>query len=251
MKFIRNQLNLKTPFSFTCSCCLRCCHDKRIQLNPYETARLAANRGISTTEFISQFTTSNGTFLGCTDSGACVFLDSGGCIVHPDRPLVCRLYPLGRHVSGSGTETFSELEREDGCEGAYGSAGAISQYLKEQKARPYMKAADRYLELFWKLTAFMRSNASDPGQRKYVQQAAKKFKGGAGQQASSWMDMDATVRKYCIENGKAFPEELSEKMALHIKAVEAWINKTGKGEKDEKVKTAEACKKPGRKQPRS
>ncbi|MHB8882524.1 MAG: YkgJ family cysteine cluster protein [Thermodesulfovibrionales bacterium] len=223
MKLIRTQLSPETPFGFTCNCCLRCCRDKRIQLNPYETARLAANRGISTTEFIAQFTTSNGTYLVFTDKGACVFLDSGGCGVHPDRPLVCRLYPLGRHVSGSGVETFSELEREDGCEGLYGTAGVISRYLEEQKAGPYIEAADRYLELFWKLTAFMQTNASDPGQRKYVRQAARRFKDGFGQEASSWMDMDAAVMKYCTEKGKAFPEDVGQKMALHIKAVETWI----------------------------
>ena len=31
------------------------------------------------------------TVLKQTESGACVFLGAEGCMVHPDRPLVCRL----------------------------------------------------------------------------------------------------------------------------------------------------------------
>jgi Fe-S-cluster containining protein len=95
-----------SPFSYDCHACRRCCHDKVIRLNPYEVARLAQNRGISTTVFLAQYTGAQGTVLKQVDHGACVFLTPEGCGVHADRPLVCRLYPLGRHVTSERGEDF-------------------------------------------------------------------------------------------------------------------------------------------------
>ena len=76
-------------FRYVCHQCLRCCHDKKIQLNPYEVARLARNRGQTTTQFRAEWTVDGaGTVLQQTETGACVFLGAGGCMVHADRPLV-------------------------------------------------------------------------------------------------------------------------------------------------------------------
>jgi Fe-S-cluster containining protein len=84
-------------FGYVCHRCLKCCQHKLIQLNPYEIARLARNRGMTTSEFRSAWTMDGvGLYLAQTKSGTCVFLGGDGCTVHPDRPLVCRLYPLGR-----------------------------------------------------------------------------------------------------------------------------------------------------------
>src|ERR1700752_4896509 len=95
-------------FGYKCHRCMRCCYDKRIQINPYESARLARNLGQTTTEFRSAWTEDGaGTVLKQTDTGACIFLGNDGCTVHPDRPLVCRLYPLGRRVRADGSESFS------------------------------------------------------------------------------------------------------------------------------------------------
>jgi Fe-S-cluster containining protein len=112
---MRDSLNRDTPFGFSCNRCLQCCRDKKIQVNPYEIARLAARLGISTTVFIAEHTDAGGVHLRFDDEGACVFLDAQGCSVHEDRPLVCRLYPLGRHLDGSDIETFSEVEPEPGA----------------------------------------------------------------------------------------------------------------------------------------
>jgi Fe-S-cluster containining protein len=98
-----------SAFSYTCHACSRCCHDKIIQLNPYEVARLAQNRGMSTTDFLARYTERNGTALRRVEEGACVFLTAQGCGVHADRPLVCRLYPLGRKVTPEGEESFREV----------------------------------------------------------------------------------------------------------------------------------------------
>ena len=103
-----SQLDRQSPFGFTCHRCLACCRFKKIQLNPYETARMASRLGISTTDFITRYTI-GGTVLRFTEEDACVFLQADGCAVHADRPLVCRLYPLGRYIDFIGVETFGQL----------------------------------------------------------------------------------------------------------------------------------------------
>ena len=46
-----------------------------------------------------------------------LFLGERGCTVHADRPLVCRLYPLGRHIDEHGAESFYHLEPHPQTEG--------------------------------------------------------------------------------------------------------------------------------------
>ena len=132
-----------TEFSYTCHACRRCCYDKRIQLNPYELARLARNRGISTTELIAEFT-KGGTALKSQPNGACVFLGEEGCTVHADRPLVCRLYPLGRIVQMDGRVNYVEFEAHPQTKGSYGTDGTIAEFVESQGVAPYIAASDRY-----------------------------------------------------------------------------------------------------------
>jgi hypothetical protein len=68
--------------------------------------------------------------------------------VHSARPLVCRVYPLGRHISGSGEEHFFHMEPHPATEGVYGEEGTVGDYLNSQGALPFMEAADRYLSVF-------------------------------------------------------------------------------------------------------
>jgi hypothetical protein len=107
-----------SAFSYTCHACSRCCHDKIIHLNPYEVARLAENRGVSTTEFLARYTENNGTALRRVEDGACVFLTPQGCGVHPDQPLVCRLYPLERQDERGRRQTIGAWAFPGACGGA-------------------------------------------------------------------------------------------------------------------------------------
>lgn len=218
----RTGLNTETPFAFSCDRCSQCCRCKKIQVNPYEIARLADNLAMSTGEFARKFTTNGGTQLASNDDETCVFLTSGGCGVHRDRPLVCRLYPLGRHVSASGEESFSEIEPDPGCTGVYGEERTIGDYLDSQGARPYMRAADRYLSLFCTLYGIMRENAGTPGKRKAAKRMSAGTDAGAHDQVNDMMDVDIVVSNYCRENDLPFPKDPDEKMVLHIQAVEAW-----------------------------
>jgi hypothetical protein len=55
---------------------------------------------------------------------------------------------LGRHLSGEGVETFSNLQPHPLSEGVYSNDGSVDDYLASQQAAPYIDAADRLLAVF-------------------------------------------------------------------------------------------------------
>jgi len=221
--FSPTDLNRCSPFGFSCNRCRTCCRYKKIQLNPYEIARLADNLGLSTTECISRYTNTNGTVLRFTAEGTCVFLDAQGCAVHRDRPLVCRLYPLGRYVDFLGVETFARLELDEGCQGMFRDNSTIAHYLEEQGAAPFMQAADRYLDLLWHLLERLKDQEFAPAQSATVLATVRAVTDGAAAgQDISWTDMDRAVADYCRRTGIPVPLERDAQMRLHIKAVREW-----------------------------
>jgi Fe-S-cluster containining protein len=131
-------------FSFACARCGRCCHDQAIQLNGYEIARLARSLGLCTSETIAKHTTNAGQFLRFGPDGACAFLRPQGCAVHADRPLACRLYPLGREGDAGGEECFAPLEPHPQCAGAWGEEGRVGDFLAGQGGEPFLRAFDLY-----------------------------------------------------------------------------------------------------------
>jgi Fe-S-cluster containining protein len=233
----RTGLNRQTRFFFSCSQCLRCCRHKKIQVNPYEIARLAANRRISTAQFIERYTHDSGTILNWEKDGACVFLDSKGCGVHPDRPLVCRLYPLGRHVLSSGEESFSEIEPDQDCRGVYGDEGVIKAYLDSQGACSFMDAADQYLELLWRLYLILEKAAAEPEKQNAIAGVFQNFAGGERNSDIGFADVDAVVAAFCEKMCMPVPNNIDGKMSIHIQAVEAWANITRRERKHEAKKT--------------
>lgn len=213
--------------------CLACCRNKKIQVNPYEIARLARNRKLSTADFIDRYTTEGETFLRWDADGTCVFLDSQGCSVHEDRPLVCRLYPLGRHVLSTLEETLSEIEPDPECKGIYGHDGTIDDYLESQNARPFMAAADRYLSLFWKLYEVLQKNAAEPENRIAVVNVFMGSIEAAAEPYDILKDVDTAVAEYCKKATVPFPKDMEEKISLHIRAIEAWASNSTGGNDEE------------------
>jgi uncharacterized protein len=213
-----------SAFSYTCHACSRCCHDKIIHLNPYEAARLAENRGISTTEFLSRYTAANGTALAQAGNGACVFLTPQGCGVHPDRPLVCRLYPLGRRVTAEGEETFHEVTPHPQTEGEYGTDGAVEEFLARQGVRPFIEAVDRYVEVVGRMAAALsRQVGGDSRLRQDVREVVDELAQGQEEEVPDWLDMDRVVGQYCAQRGLTIPPDIPGRMTLHIQAIEEWL----------------------------
>lgn len=208
------------PFSYACHRCLKCCRDKLIQVNPYEVARLARRIGISTTAFIADHL-EDGVFLRRVPDGACEFLGPQGCTVHPDRPLVCRLYPLGRHVAADGQITYSHHEPHPETQGVYGRDGTIADFLAQQQVGPFVGAADRYLEILQRLFDAWREAPPD------AEAGPAEPPGGAASERTErvwWLhDLDQAVADYCAKRGLAEPADLEARLDLHLQAIAAWL----------------------------
>ena len=198
-------LGAADAFSYECRRCLRCCTGKRIRVNPYEVYRLARRLGTSTTDFLARYTIEGGTELARTSDERCVFLGEQGCGVHPDRPLVCRLYPLGRHVKGGEPDRYLEIESHPESEGIWGDAGTVADYLEGQGAAPFMRAADRYLDLVVSCSGSMTE--LEPG-----------VDASANDTAHPWLDIDAVL----ASRGVPSPEGAEEAMQAHCAVLEEW-----------------------------
>ncbi|MFC1716203.1 YkgJ family cysteine cluster protein [Candidatus Poribacteria bacterium] len=98
-------LNADSRFSFACDQCGRCCHGADIPLNPYDILKISDHYGITTREFLEEFTrwavaSPSGipvVFLKTTPS--CPFNREGLCNVYQVRPFLCRSYPVIRIVT--------------------------------------------------------------------------------------------------------------------------------------------------------
>lgn len=210
-------LNRQSLFSFECDRCSQCCMDKKIQVNPYEIARLAANLQISTSEFLLSFT-ADGVYLGAKSDGPCVFLEENGCAVHPDRPLVCRLYPLGRRISADGDESFILSSLQPQCRGIWSDTQTIEVYMTGQGVHDFLRAAEIYRSLL----------------KKIVKELGKKKEFFLPEWISVSPGSDLTVSypplldpDWAIGNimeaniGHTDPWQ---KMMLHVQIVEEWLN---------------------------
>jgi len=200
------------PFSYVCNRCQRCCHDKRIPLNPYDLIRLAEVLQISTGDLIERYTLDGIQLSVRTDVEGlpCVFLGEEGCTVYAGRPGACRVYPLGRSCSLEGDELFALVEPDPQTAGVYGTDGTMGSYLKSQGAEPYFDASHRYLKLFKRLAT---AGVFDGSESEVPLEAETHV-----------LDVDATVERYCRERSLPKPQNPLEKMLLHIEAIEATLD---------------------------
>jgi uncharacterized protein len=229
-------LDRRTPFSFACRACGHCCAGKIIMAGPHEVLGLARHLGIGTADFLALYTERGGTVLRFGADGRCVFLRSdGGCGVHPRRPLVCRLYPLGRATDGAGDEKFARHPKEEGCRGEFGTDGTIADFLIAQGVAPYIEWSRRYGELFRRMIGLLdrfgiqakveARGAGEPGEGSGAISGA----GGAadeteGSPLSSWQDIDASLAEYCAAKGMAVPEGIEAAIDLHLRAMAEWLD---------------------------
>ena len=159
--FVWQPLNSGDTFTFECGRCGRCCRNRfgqdSIILSPYDIARLRTRLGISSGEFLRNYADLH---LG-KDSrfplarirfeedrpgkNRCPFLRSYGCRVYDDRPLRCRLFPLGRCVD-EGISYFCVVRRDPRC-GRGEKVRTLEEWLKEVEAEPFCDWVDRYYGL--------------------------------------------------------------------------------------------------------
>jgi Fe-S-cluster containining protein len=193
-------LRADSPFSYRCTRCNACCTGKRIQVNPYEIARLARHRGVSTAEARERFTTDGA--LNQDDASRCIFLGEAGCSVHPDRPLVCRLFPLGRSITADGTVSFGEVDRS-WANGAFGTDGQVGDYVEAQGAGPFIVAADAYFGWLVRAAATLEQGADD------------------AEDDQDWLDIDSQLGAWEAATGFAAPADVDARMRLHLRLLDA------------------------------
>ena len=211
----RFEMQRDAAFSYTCNRCKTCCRNKVIPLNPYEVLRLAQNQGLSMSEFIERRTAEGQgvalKFLPPGEGGTCVFLGEEGCTVHPDRPLACRLYPLGRWTAGPGIEAFARVELDPGSKGEFGDKGTIADFLAGQGTEPYFAAAELYLYLYSKMSdIFERIEAGELSADHLPDE--------------DWLDVEGVVARHCAAQGLRVPANADETARLHVEIVSGWLD---------------------------
>lgn len=142
----------------TCSRTGTCCFGKQVRLNPWELATLAHAKQISVKEFGERYCDLGGTrlvfdgALSARGEKACSqYVENFGCSLHPGRPLVCRLYPIGRRRQHDKIQYIYEGEEfpcMNGCpEVTNLPFMTTEEYLQGQQTEKFENAQDLYLEL--------------------------------------------------------------------------------------------------------
>lgn len=128
---------LDSKFKFGChrdiSCFNICCRNTDMLLTPYDILRMKTRLGMSSGEFLKQYTyvhideKSSHPFavLKMLDDqdGRCPFVTPEGCSIYEDRPANCRYYPVGKGLmmresdQGPIPEEFFFFIREPNCTG--------------------------------------------------------------------------------------------------------------------------------------
>jgi Fe-S-cluster containining protein len=103
-----SELCFDDRFRFFCgphlSCFVECCRGTRIWLYPFDVLRISRSLGLSTGAFLDRFCCyydEDGPgypilLLRSADEGRgrCPFAQDPGCTIYPDRPWICRLFPV-------------------------------------------------------------------------------------------------------------------------------------------------------------
>ena len=134
-------------FHFQCSpgvaCFTRCCADVTIALTPYDVIRLKNALGITSEEFLDQYTMilpRENRLIPLVllkmneEDKRCPLVTERGCTVYEDRPWPCRMYPLNMEDDG----TFRIIAAPSLCEGLKEEeTWQISEWLVDQGVVPY------------------------------------------------------------------------------------------------------------------
>jgi Fe-S-cluster containining protein len=202
MLLLQHEAARKEPFGYVCRACSQCCPHKYIQVNPYEVAHLAHFLNLSTTEFRAVFTEHDGAILKRDDNDACVFLAKSGCAVHPARPLVCRLYPLGRRVAADGSEEWVRADPHPNSQGAFTTDGTIADFVAAQGAQPFMEAADAYADWVRAAYAVVGDDANSETKAAIT---------------CTLLDMDAAIGAHCAKAHIKEPADIEQRRILHLR----------------------------------
>jgi Fe-S-cluster containining protein len=197
-----------SPFFFKCQVCSVCCSNKAIRIGPYEALRLARSLGIATTQFLQTYTEEGHSVLRNKPDGSCILLDSRGCGVHPDRPLVCRLFPLGQLIDERGSARFSVMPLHPDCLGLVDTDGTVSSYLESQGALPYFTYDRIYSALQKRILGKVFALEPAPGSL-----------------LTLWADIDAALAAWGQAASARGTHDVEALVKLHIRTLEEWTGR--------------------------
>lgn len=121
------KLSKDAKFKFKChkgiACFTKCCSSIDIMLTPYDIIRMKNRLGISSGEFLNDYTyievdekTSHPfVFLKMNEDAEhkCPFVTSDGCTIYSDRPANCRYYSIGQASLKKMDEKINDLVTEE------------------------------------------------------------------------------------------------------------------------------------------
>jgi Fe-S-cluster containining protein len=161
------RLGEDAKFKFSChpgvSCFNQCCADVNIFLTPYDVLRLKNHLGISSQEFLDNYTQlvadrkqqlpAVQLRMTETETKHCFFVEpEKGCTVYGNRPWSCRMYPVGqaspKESEDSEDKKFYFLLNEEVCKGSEdGKDWTISEWLNDQGVGEYDKFGEMFKEI--------------------------------------------------------------------------------------------------------
>jgi Fe-S-cluster containining protein len=159
-------ITLPETFCFACHpevpCFNECCRDLNQFLTPYDILRLKNHLGLSSGQFLEQYTSQH---VG-PESGLpiitlkpgdqknliCPFVTPQGCRVYENRPSSCRIYPLMRGVArsretGRMTEQFMVLKEPHCCGFEGGQTKTVQQWIEDQEIAIYNEINDKLMQI--------------------------------------------------------------------------------------------------------
>lgn len=146
------------------SCWNACCANIDITLTPYDVLRLKKHLGMSSADFLRQYTVpfelekdgiAGIKFKPVEDGSACQFMRPEGCSVYEDRPTACRYYPvalIAMRKQDESTDTSSyALVKEPHCKGhEVDRELTIDAYRQEQGVAEYDEQSRGWRQLILK-----------------------------------------------------------------------------------------------------
>ncbi|MEZ5357204.1 MAG: YkgJ family cysteine cluster protein [Candidatus Zixiibacteriota bacterium] len=163
---IDNILSPNDTFQFSCKRHGDCCtnrYSNPILCTPYDAFKLQTHLGVNSGEFKKHFAD----LVLASDlefpvmllsspkvksfSDQCIFLDKNNCTVYEARPLVCRLYPLGRILNNDMTSYFFKVNTESNCGLGRGQSYTIDEWIEKTKSRPYLEWSEKFYKLLMKI----------------------------------------------------------------------------------------------------
>ncbi|PIZ51172.1 hypothetical protein COY27_04535 [Candidatus Woesearchaeota archaeon CG_4_10_14_0_2_um_filter_33_13] len=145
-------LNAKEPhhiLKFKCKQCGHCCDSTYIQLAPFDIKNICDTLDISTQKFHEKYSMFNSSdnIPRCylRNRPRCPFKENKLCTIYNNRPLRCRLFPLGRVYPEDLNESSFLILPEEKCIGFdTGKKIKISEFLEQQNVNSLDKLSEEW-----------------------------------------------------------------------------------------------------------